>query len=99
MNNNAIMSEANTEAIDQIQVAKRYPIARMISGLYKFLGGSLIAFGIVSAFIYAKIGLFTLIGGVVGGVTLLAISEGIKIFIDIEENTRMAAERAKGIRL
>jgi hypothetical protein len=73
----------------------KYPILRFISSFYAFLA-AIIGIGVV-------IGLIALLsngandqaipylfGGVIGVVTLLAFSEIIRVFLDIEENTRMS---------
>lgn len=55
-------------------------------------GGGQFAEGVI-------VGLFTLVGGLImtalSGITLLAIAEGIYVFLDIEENTREIARRIK----
>ena len=78
----------------------RYPALRTIAGIYRLLA-YLAAFGAVVSGILAIAGLVGVGGagsgaaGLLGAVyalfatiTLLAISEGIRLFIDIEANTR-----------
>jgi len=76
--------------------ASRYPMLQTLSVIYRILA---YITGIV-AVIIALLGIVTIerggvvlilwgvLGGIVGVVTNLAIAEGIKVFIDIEENTR-----------
>lgn len=79
-------------------VKERYPALRFISGLYRILAW-LIGIATVIAFFYMlsqgqmgiPIGIGILIGGSILFVTFLAIAEGIKVFIDIEHNTRITA--------
>ncbi len=86
----------------------RYPALGVIAGVYRLLAwfvaifatiGVLVGLGNLGGY-RASFGiplLFTsVIGGSIGFVTLLAASEGIKVLIDIEENTRIAASSATG---
>ncbi len=77
----------------------KYPALRTISGFYQFLaiivglGSALgLGYGIGLFNEYGKaagtaIIIYALIMGLIGVITLLAISEGIKLFIQIEDNT------------
>ena len=46
-----------------------------------------------SAIISIVVGLISLVGGALGGLTLYATGEGIYLLISIEENTRCAAQQ------
>ena len=82
----------------------RYPALRLMAGVYKILAW-LVAIGTVICIIMLATSLemsgvqllVAFLGGAVGFVTLLAVSEGIMVFIDIEENTRQAAENSKRV--
>lgn len=79
-------------------VKERYPALRFISGLYRILAWLI---GIATAIIFfymlsqgkmgIPIGIGVLIGGGILFVTFLAIAEVIKVFTDIEHNTRITA--------
>lgn len=43
--------------------------------------------------------LMSLVGGIIGIISLVATSEGIKVFIDIEENTRSMAMYLKNAQI
>ncbi len=81
--------------------SSKYPVLETISGIYKFLAwivgiGAIIGiiFGITLLDNYGgkaagtSLIIYSLIAGFFGVITLLAISEVIKLFIDIEYNTR-----------
>ena len=79
--------------------SKRYPALRSIAGLYQVLAwivAVIAGIGILLSLDNFERDLIKLIlifiGGAVGFITLLAASESIKVFIDIEENTRKVAE-------
>ncbi|HDZ03253.1 MAG TPA: hypothetical protein ENH52_17735 [Nitrospirae bacterium] len=85
---------------------KRYPVLRLISNIYKVLAW-LSAFSTAIIAILScttsrgeygclMIILSSLVIGTITVITLLAVSEGIKVFIDIEENTRSIATIMKG---
>jgi hypothetical protein len=75
-----------------MKVERSYPALSFISGLYKFLAVITAVIGVLIAFNGRGLEAFTgVIGGVIGGITLLAASEVLKLFINIEENTRRAA--------
>jgi predicted nucleic acid-binding Zn-ribbon protein len=81
----------------------RYPALRVIAGIYRVLAWFVAILAAIGVFVgltnlegyRASFGILLLLGSLIGGaigfVTLLAASEGIKVFIDIEENTRVAA--------
>jgi len=83
----------------------RYPALRAICGVYSFLAwvvGIVTAIGAVACFLSEQPGAARLIAGVavivigvVMVVTLLALSESIMVFLDIEENTRETASTVK----
>ena len=82
-------------------VKERYPALRFISGLYRILAWLIgIATAIVFLYMLSQgqmgipIGIGVLIGGGILFVTFLAIAEGIKVFIDIEHNTRITASNS-----
>ncbi len=83
-------------AEEDLLPSKRYPALRTIALIYQVFAG-LVAVGTVVA---AAIALTTDLGwairiavlGLIGVITLLALSEGIKVFIDIEQNTRATVQ-------
>ncbi|MCF8363622.1 MAG: hypothetical protein K9G70_13475 [Prolixibacteraceae bacterium] len=83
--------EQNNEKI--IITQNRYPALKTISDLYKFLSW-LVLISAAAALLYflaeekVKMGIISLVGGGVIALGLAAISEIIKVFIDIEYNTR-----------
>lgn len=81
--------------MSEIKIEKRYRALRFISKVYMLLAW-LSAIGGVIAMLIAKgyEASAAFFAGTFAFVTLLAISEGIQIFIDIEENTRVAAAAA-----
>ena len=79
-------------------VNRKYPALRFISDLYKILAWIIVVATAIVFFFglsQEKLGILVAIGSIVIGgilvVTLLAIAEGIKLFIDIEHNTRLTA--------
>lgn len=76
--------------------ASRYPALQILSVIYRIFA----CVTGIAAMIIIVVGIATIkrgsaafiiwgiVGGIVGVVTNLAIAEGIKVFIDIEENTR-----------
>ena len=79
----------------------RYPVLRALAILYVF-GAALAALGAVIYAAYAlgfsRLGWSdrliltggTVVGGFIGVISLLAVAELLKLFIDLEHNTRMA---------
>jgi len=87
----------------------RYPALIFIAKVYKglaYLVGIIAAVGIIVGLNYLAderqrgVGITLLIQSIIGGafgvITLLAASETIKVFIDIEENTRKTTEVVRG---
>ena len=79
--------------------SQRYPALRTIAGFYQVLAwivAVIAGVGILLSLDNFERDLIKLIlifiGGTVAFITLLAASESIKVFIDIEENTRKVAE-------
>ena len=86
----------------------RYPALKAIAGLYKFLAilstiaaviGFIIRMSQLDKYAGAGTGiiLIPLIYGAIAAITFLAISEGIKVIVDIEENTRSSTEYLKKV--
>lgn len=83
-------------------IYERYPALKFISGFYRVLAwicfvGSIITF--IYLLTQGKLGIPLAIGTIlIGGilfVTFLAIAEGIKLFMDIAQNTRITAINSK----
>ena len=78
---------------------RKYPALRVIAGLYQFIA-LVIAFlalvGLLLSFQQSAstpvITLLCLVVGFIGVVSFLALSESIKVFIDVEQNTRTIVE-------
>ena len=95
--------EYRNEAEDaETAIRKRYPALRFISGLYKVLAWLVCALSVVASIylifqgeVEISIALGVLIVGGILFVSLLAIAEIIKVFIDIEHNTRISATNTK----
>lgn len=76
--------------------ASRYPALQTLSVIYRILayvtGAVAVTIAIMGIATFERGGVALIIGGLLGGfvgvVTNLAIAEGIKVFIDIEDNTR-----------
>jgi|AP45_3_1055517.scaffolds.fasta_scaffold397624_1 hypothetical protein len=83
--------ESSKDSMNPISESK-YPALRTISGFYQFLA-IIIGIGSALGLLYGikaagtTIIIYALIMGLMGVITLLAISEGIKLFIQIEDNT------------
>jgi hypothetical protein len=78
----------------------KYPALRFISSMYKLLafliGIVAVVIGILSMSGFDAnypLGFGIILGGLIGLITMLAMSEGIKVFLDIEENTRKFAQK------
>ena len=81
----------------------RYPALRLIARIYRRLAWLVVVLGVIGViFGFVSLGtvvlgvlliLGSLIGGAIGCVTLLAVSEALMVFIDIEENTRLSISR------
>ena len=82
--------------------SERYPALRSIAKVYKIMAWIVAIVAGIIAFVALLTGIFKggeefqalfafvvcVLGGAIGYISLLAISEGIQVFIDIEENTR-----------
>lgn len=83
--------------VEVLEKDKKYPALRIISGVYYILAWIVIIFTLFCGFVFAKdsIALFfvIIVIGAIVSISLLAFSEGIKVFIDIEENTRLNMTR------
>ena len=79
----------------------KYPALTIIAGIYKVFAiiGGLVALLSIVTLLNASAGTsqitasITLGASILTSLTLLAFSEGIKVFLDIEANTRKASER------
>ena len=79
--------------------ARKYPALRVIAGLYQIIA-LVIAFlaliGLLISFQQSAgtpvIAILCLVIGFIGVVSFLALSESIKVFIDVEQNTRAIVE-------
>ena len=96
-------NETSDENQDEEQkgiVGKKYPALRTIAGIYSVFAWIIgIVAVIIAIYFYSQnqtmgltIGIPSLIVGALIVLGLLAVSESIKVFIDIEENTRKTNE-------
>lgn len=89
---------------------ERYPVLKMISTVYRVIGALAGVIAITAAVIefvtLSSFGKYGTMGGLVYGfgiiiagalavISCFAIAEGINVFLDIEENTRKAAQAVK----
>jgi len=78
----------------------RYPALRIIASIYKILAViiGIIALGTAAYFfkIEALLAVITLVVGTLIVLGLLAVSESIIVFLDIEQNTRETAQKQTG---
>jgi predicted ATP-dependent serine protease len=93
---------------NELKRSKRYPALRTIASAYRALAWVVAIIAIIVFLIGLKelfgnrisIGgpllLYSIIGGGVGVLSFLATSESIKVFIDIEANTRRTADSLEG---
>lgn len=79
-------------------VERRYPALRVIAGIYQALAYIIMLLAVIvfiSIVVTSSQSLWLALGILLGGgllaLAMLAISEVIKLFIDIEKNTRIAA--------
>lgn len=76
---------------------EKYPALRFIASIYKFLAVFIVIVAIILIIIGMggdqNVGLIAgaLLGGFLGAVTMLAMAEGIKVFVDMEEDLRRIA--------
>ncbi|GIK21420.1 MAG: hypothetical protein BroJett005_08340 [Ignavibacteriota bacterium] len=94
-------SDEEPEQQEETDTAKRYPALRTIAGIYSVFAWIIGIVAVIIAFIsWSKggetgglmIAIPTLVVGALIVLGLLAASESIKVFIDIEENTRKTNE-------
>jgi hypothetical protein len=96
-------NETNDETQDEEQIGtggKKYPALRTIAGIYSVFAWIIgIVAVIIAIYFYSQnqtmgltIGIPSLVVGALLVLGLLAVSESIKVFIDIEENTRKTNE-------
>jgi hypothetical protein len=78
---------------------KKYPALRVIAGLYQIIAvviALLALIGLLSSFQQTAgtpvTAILFLVIGFIGVVSFLALSESIKVFIDVEQNTRAIVE-------
>lgn len=79
--------------------ARKYPALRVIAGLYQIIA-LVIAFLALIGFLLSfqqsastpVIAILSLVVGLIGVVSFLALSESIKVFVDVEQNTRTIVE-------
>lgn len=77
----------------------RYPALRTIAGVYMVLAWIIGIIAIITTFYFLSengMQIFALVSLIVGGLlalALAAISESIKVFLDIEYNTRKVSEK------
>lgn len=79
--------------------ARKYPALRVIAGLYQIIAlviALLALIGLLISFQQSAgtpvIAILCLVIGFIGVVSFLAVSESIKVFIDVEHNTRTIVE-------
>jgi hypothetical protein len=73
----------------------KYPALRVIAGIFKVLAWLLAVISVIVALAGLQnpaVFFLSILAGFIACVMLLAISESIKVFIDIEANTRKVAE-------
>ncbi len=92
------MPADNPAEPEPLRIEKRYTALRSFASMYKGLAifmGIVAAIGLIMSLAGDRpngtLALVSIIFGTVGVITLLAISEGIRVFLDIEENTRRSA--------
>jgi hypothetical protein len=81
--------------------ARKYPAFRVIAGLYQIVAVVIALLALIALLITWQsagtpiIAVLCLVIGFVGVVSFLALSESLKVFIDVEENTRTIVELLK----
>jgi hypothetical protein len=97
--------EEEFEELTEETPSERYPALRTIAMSYRILAwlvATVAAIGLWFALMNLDkdfgtlLLLSSIIGGAIGFITLLAASESIEVFIDIEKNTRRIAEYQSG---
>jgi hypothetical protein len=91
-----------------IMTGGRYPVLRTLAILYLILGALAAVLGLIAAiWVLVQLGdrtlaqrlwlaATTLGGAVLAVISMLAVAEGIKLFIDIAEGVRVMRDRAAG---
>lgn len=100
--------KSSVSSSKNMDISLKYPALRIISVVYKILAIIFAVAAIIGLFVglskldhrYTKelgiiISLYSVFVGFFLVVTFLAVSEGIKLFIDIEENTRKMWQKLK----
>lgn len=100
-----IQSEESTitnQSYNSTSIEKKYHALRLTSGLYKVLAWIILLGSLAICILtisQGEKGIPLAIGSILGGsalfLTCLALAEGIKVFIDIEHNTRVTALNSK----
>lgn len=79
--------------------ARKYPALRVIAGLYQMIAVVIALLALIALLISFQqsagtpvIAVLCLVIGFIGVVSFLALSESIKVFIDVEHNTRIIVE-------
>jgi len=103
---NELLDIDNTENQDKSNqnmsnsTQNKYPALRIISGIFKVLGWIIALISVISTFYFLSeedgiqfLAIASILGGGILTLSFLSISEIIKVFIDIEENTRKASEK------
>ncbi|MCU1264559.1 MAG: hypothetical protein JWM21_877 [Acidobacteria bacterium] len=88
--------------IESRMPARKYPSLRVIAGLYQIIALVVALLALIGLLISLQqsastpvIAVLCLVIGFIGVVSFLALSESIKVFIDVEENTRRIVELLK----
>jgi hypothetical protein len=94
-----IEEEDSFDALDEEILPKKYPALQIIAVLYQILA-VLIAIATLISFIIQLtfnplFSIISLVVGMIGVITCLAFSEGIKVFIDIEYGIRNITQLLK----
>ena len=91
--------EGSSERTDDPILTRKYPALRFIAALYQVIAvviAVLTLLGLVVSFQQSAstpiITIVSLVVGLIGVVSFVALSESIKVFIDIEQNTRTTVE-------
>ncbi len=91
-----------TNGSNQQSFVEKYPALRIISGMYNFFAWLIAIAAVIGIFmvidnnsreegLLISLGIFII--GIIIFISLRAVAEVIKVFIDIEENTRKAADK------
>lgn len=98
-----LKNETLTEQLNNsLSFSKKYPALRSISNIIYFIAWAIAALTVVTTLVLFKnlngegswfLPLATFVVGLILFISLLAYSEIIQVFVDIEENTRKAATK------